>query len=120
MLSLIAINGTWLKTPAQIKWSESDVSDPKSGRTLDGVMHKRTVARKRKLSCKWPVMTFSEASLVVNVLGSSDSFSMTYYDLKANGYRTADFYSGDRSADYKWVLDCSKIVENLSCDVIEV
>lgn len=119
MLSLIAINGTWLKTPAQIKWSESDVSDPKSGRTLDGKMHKTTVARKVKLSCKWPVMTFEDATILVNAL-ASDSFSMTYYDLKANGYRTADFYSGDRSADYKWVLESSKIVENLSCDVIEV
>lgn len=120
MLSLIAINGTWLKTPAQIEWSENDIADPKSARTLDGTMHLSIVARKAKLSCKWPAMTFEDATIVLNALGSMDSFSMTYYDIKTNGYRTSNFYSGDRSGNYKWVLENSKVVENLSCDMIEV
>lgn len=119
MLSLIWINDQLLKTPAQIQWSENDIADPKSGRTLDGVMHKTTVARKVKLNCKWPAMTFDDATILVNAL-ASDSFKLKYYDLKQNGYRTARFYSGDRSANYKWLLADSKVVENVSCDLIEI
>jgi len=120
MIQILTINGTPIRTPADVTWALQDISSSNSGRTLDGVMHKDRVAQKVKLSCKWPAMPFSDASTLLRNVNSRVTFSLTYFDVMQNGMRTANFYVGDRSADYKWVLDDSKVVEGVSFDFIEV
>lgn len=120
MLEILKVNDTVLKTPADVTWSLQDISSPNAGRTLDGVMHKDRVAQKVKLTCKWAAMPASEASILLRNVNSQVNFRLTYFDLMSNGLRTATFYVGDRSSQYKWIRDDSKIVENVSFDFIEV
>lgn len=119
-LSLIAINGTWLETPASITWSEDDISAPGAGRTLDTIMHTKKIGSKIQLKLKWPVMTTEDASVLLKALSSEENFSVEYFDVKENGFVTKTFYSGNRSSAYAWILDDSKVVENVSCDITEV
>jgi len=118
-LQILKVNDTVIKTPAEITWSLFDVSSPNSGRTLDGVMHIDRVAQKVKLSCKWAAMPAEEASILLKNVNDVN-FYLTYFDLKENGMRTALFYVGDRTANFKWILTDSKMVKDVSFDFIEV
>lgn len=120
MYQILKVNDTILKTPADVTWSLQDLSSPDSGRTLDGVMHKDRIAQKVKLSCKWPAMPTSEASILLKNVNSQVNFSLTYFDVMQDENRTATFYVGDRASNYKWIMTNNKMVESISFDFVEV
>lgn len=113
------INGITVKTPQSCTWSLQDLWSDDSGKTLDGVMHKDTVAQKRKLTCKWGAMTWSECSVIANFMKNRGVMvQLTYPDILQGEYITKTFYTGDMTVPY---FDWSReLVESASCDFIEV
>lgn len=119
VLQVLKVNDTVIKTPSDVTWGLSDVSSPDSGRDLAGAMHKERVAQKVKLSCKWPAMPSSEASLLLRNVNSQVNFQLTYFDVMRNGIRTSTFYVGDRTSQYAWLWG-DNTVRNVAFDFIEV
>ena len=120
MQEILKINDTVIKTPAEITWALQDISSPNSGRDQAGTMYKDRVAQKVKLSCKWPHMPTSEASLLLRNVNSQVNFQLTYFDVLRNGMRMATFYVGDRTSQYAWLLENEKTVRDVAFDFIEV
>lgn len=119
-LQVLKINDTRIKTPAEVTWGLQDISSPDSGRDLSGTMHKDRVAQKVKLTCKWPAMPASEASLLLRNVTSQVTFQLTYFDVMQNGVRKSTFYVGDRTSPYAWLWEDSQAVKSVSFDFIEV
>ena len=120
MLQVLTLNGVALKTPAQVTWALQNISSSDSGRTqTDGTMHNTIIAQKVKLTCTWGAMPISDASTLLKAI-NSNNFSLRYFDVMQGNWRTAIFYDGDRTAKIAWLLDDSKVVENVACDFIEV
>lgn len=50
------------------KWSENDLDAPKSGRTLDGVMHRSKVAEKRRADIKLRRVKAADLNIILPLL----------------------------------------------------
>ena len=113
------INGTTVKTPQGCTWSLQDLSSDDSGRTLDGLMHKDIVAQKRKLTCKWPAMKWSECSIIANFMKNKGvKVVLTYPDIMTGTYISKNFYTGDMTVPF---FDWSReLVESAECHFIEI
>lgn len=115
---MIWVDGVQIKTPSAFTWGLQDVSDKAAGRTLDAIMHKNRIARKRKLSLIWAAPTPKEAS---DILAAFDPeyVKITYPDTRTGKNETKTFYTGDITSPMKiWVIG-RKRYEFLSFDVIE-
>jgi hypothetical protein len=52
----------------EFKWEYNDVDAPKSGRTLDAVMHRGRVTDKRKISIKLVPVTLAQCTSIISAL----------------------------------------------------
>lgn len=115
---MIWVDGVVVKTPSAFTWGLQDVSDKAAGRTLDAIMHKNRIARKRKLSFTWAAPTPKEASDIL-VAFSPEYVNITYPDTLTGKNETKRFYTGDITSPMKiWTIR-NKRYEVLSFDVIE-
>lgn len=116
---LLVINGTVLPQPASYEWSLQDVSASSAGRTEDALMHKETVAKKRKLKVTWKAKNTTVTAQILQAVSYSEYFSVRYFDMLENQYSTRTFYVGDRSSGVKkwWVGD--HLIDTISFDLIE-
>ena len=98
---ITAVNGNTvpddLPCPTGYTWKLSDVSASDAGRTEDALMHKKLITQKRHLELEWQNVTRDQAAAVIQAF-NSEYFSVTYWDILDNGYRTDTFYSGDRES----------------------
>lgn len=93
------VDGTPIPTPTTYKFGEEDMSSKKSGRTLDGVMHKDVVAVKDYYECTWKVLSWEDAAVLLNAVHGKTKVKFTYADPKVpNRWLTNDFYIGKRAA----------------------
>lgn len=115
---MIAVNGTYIKTPSTMQWGLQDVSAPDSGRTEDALMHKNRVAQKIKIQLGWNNITPDEAHPIVAAF-NPEYVDVTYYDLLAGGIVTKNFYTGDKTAPFKMWTANNKRYSTLSFDIIE-
>ena len=86
-----------LPCPTGYTWKLSDVSASDSGRTEDALMHKKLITQKRHLELEWQNVTRGQAAAIIQAF-NAEYFSVTYWDILDNGYRTDTFYSGDRES----------------------
>lgn len=116
---LLVVNSVVLPQPASYEWSLQDVSASSAGRTEDALMHKETVAKKRKLKVTWTAKDTTVTATILQAVTSSEYFSVRYFDMLENDYSTRTFYVGDRSAGVKkwWVGD--HLIDTISFDLIE-
>lgn len=121
--AMIKINGVALPCPTSYEFQLMDVSAGESGRTDDALMHKNTVAKKRKLILGWTTLNFAEASAIIQAVSGDEYFSVTYPDyLDGNIRATRTFYVGDRTVPVKaFNMDDSawQLTESISFDLIE-
>lgn len=117
--ALLRINGVVIKSPSEYRFGIYDVSDPDSGRTLDGVMHKNRVTRKRKIELKWKGISVEECSSILSAF-AAEYVQVTYADFLSLSYETRTFYAGDQLAPLVWWTDQGQIIEELSFNIIEV
>lgn len=116
--SLIAV-----RAPTEIKQTFSDLDSGSTTRTASGQMV-RSVVRGgahniRKLELSWKLLPEETARTILNLVQDT-FFWMKYPDVQSGGYRTAQFYAGDRSCEFRRVeIDGTVMIENLSFNVIE-
>lgn len=92
-------NGTTVvpPTPAELKWSISDLDGENSGRNQNGTLFRDRVAVKRKIECSWLPMNSANMSKLLKAV-SDTFFDLTYPDAQDGDNRTITCYVGDRSA----------------------
>ena len=83
----------------------NDVDSPKSGRTMNGEMHRTVIARKRKLGCSFlPIPQSVSSKILLSVKKSF--FEVTYLDPEV-GLRTVNMYSGTKKITLSRVYQSS-------------
>ena len=112
-----------VRAPVEIKQTFSDLDSGSTTRTASGKMV-RSVVRGgansvRKLELSWKLLPEDVASTILNLV-NGPFFWIRYPDILATGYRTAEFYAGDKSCEFRRVeIDGRVMVANLSFSVIE-
>lgn len=105
------IDGVDIPAPSSYGFGAEDLSSKKSGRTLDGVMHKDVVAVKDYYDCTWNCLSWEDAATLLNAVDGKTNVRFTYADPRVPGMMiTNDFYIGKRATgalnlndpDYTW------------------
>ena len=92
------IDGTAIPTPSEYGFDIEDLSSEKSGRTLDGVMHKDVVAVKDYYTCTWKKLSWTEAAALLALVNGKTKVKFTYLDpRRPNEVLVNNFYIGKRS-----------------------
>jgi len=93
-----AIDGVEIPAPSSYKFGAEDLSSKKSGRTLDGVMHKDVVATKDYYDCTWNCLSWEDAATLLNAVDGKTRVQFTYADPRVpNRMLQNDFYIGKRA-----------------------
>ena len=96
------IDGVAIPTPHEYGYSEEDLSSERTGRTLDGVMHKDVVAVKDTYPCVWKKLSWEDTALIMNAVHGKTRVKFTHIDPKIpNRFITKDFYIGKRECKLK-------------------
>ena len=91
------INGTIIPTPSEYTFDIEDLSSEKSGRTLDGVMHKDVVAVKDIYTRTWKKLGWIEAADLLALVNGKTKITLTYIDPRTpNQVKVNQFYVGKR------------------------
>lgn len=93
---MLTINGTKVEAPVEMSVGITDI-DVESNRNANGTMVRNRVAIKRKIECKWGLLTTSQISSILSSC-SGVSFSISYLDPQIGSITTKTFYPGDRTA----------------------
>lgn len=93
---MLTINGTKVEAPVEMSVAITDI-DVESNRNANGTMVRNRVAVKRKIECKWGLLTTSQISTILSSC-SGVHFSISYLDPQIGGTTTKTFYPGDRTA----------------------
>lgn len=91
ILPLIDYNGG-------IKWQRSDLDDPESGRTLDGMMQRGRVATKIRLDIKCHPLKASDVQTLLNLI-LPEYVTVEYTD-PMYGLRECTMYSNNNPATF--------------------
>lgn len=126
-MAYLEVGGVAVKTPSVFVPSRYDLSEPDSGRTLDGLMHSNklrdsngNIVRKVSISIAWSMITPAEAQTILGLFEAEEYFSVKYYDPRyGTTQQTKTFYLGDREAEVKiWTAD-NKRYASLAFTIIE-
>ena len=112
-----------VRAPVEIKETFSDLDSGSTTRTASGKMVRQVVRGGansiRKLELSWELLPEETASMLLNLVKDT-FFWIKYPDIQTGGYRTAQFYAGDRSCEFKRIeRDGTVMIANLSFNVIE-
>lgn len=92
------IDGNPIPTPSEYGFDIEDLSSEKSGRTLDGVMHKDVVAIKDYYTCTWKKLSWTDVAQLLLLVDGKTKVKLTYVDPRyPNRLLVNDFYVGKRS-----------------------
>lgn len=95
---ILLVNGQALPDPKAITWGLQDLDDDEgTGRNANGDMSRDRVARKRKLTIQWGILSTSDLSFILNAI-KDEFFTVKYLDAEDGKARTSTMYVGDRSA----------------------
>lgn len=93
------IDGVAIPTPSTYSFDVEDLSSEKTGRTLDGIMHKDVVSVKDSYTCTWKRLSWEDAAVLLNAVNGKTKFDFTHADPRVpNKFITHKFYIGKRSA----------------------
>ena len=117
---MITVDGVVMPCPSAFTYGLQDVSASESGRVEDenATMYKNRITQKTKLSLGWAGKDWAICSKILQAF-NPEYIHVTYPDLLTGKYETKEFYSGDKTAPYKWWWDGKNIVELLSFDIVE-
>lgn len=91
------IDGTTIPTPTDYDFSVEDLSSEKTGRTLDGIMHKDVIAVKDTYTCTWKSLSWEDTALVLKATDGKTKVTLTYADPRVpNRFISNVFYIGQR------------------------
>ena len=99
MAYVFKIDGVAIPTPTEYTFSVEDLSSERTGRTVDGKMHKDVVAVKDSYTCKWKRLSWEDAATLLNAVDGKQRVSFTHADpRRPNTMVTYDFYIGERTS----------------------
>jgi len=82
-----------------LSWEENDIDAENSGRTMDGLMHRKIVTIKDKHTLTFRTLDVDEAQIVLNALSGSDYIQIqTNVHPKRRGDITLTMYNSSRKA----------------------
>ena len=118
MALTLTIAGSIVKAPSSCEIQVIDiVSEAK--RTVGGNLSCTRLNTKRKLVCKWNLLTAAEWTQILNLIATTFFFSITYTDPLTNGYVTKTVYAGDRKAESIFWFDSTPHYQNAEISFIE-
>lgn len=82
-----------------LKWQRNDVDSSETGRTLDGVLHRKRVASKVRLDITCRPLLAAEASNVLTAI-MPVFVQVTYYDPQLGRTVTKTMYSNNNPASF--------------------
>lgn len=113
------VNGVDMPCPSKCEVGYQDISAPDSGRTLDGLMHKKRIGQKVTLGLEWVGVNDDDAATILQAF-DPEYVNITYHDTKTNSNLTKNFYTGDRKASTYWWNDNGDFTYmNIAFNVIE-
>lgn len=93
------VDGTEIPAPTTYKFGAEDLSSKKSGRTLDGEMHKDVVATKDYYECTWKCLSWDDAATLLNAVDGKTKVTFTHADPRVPGRMVqSKFYIGKRAS----------------------
>lgn len=116
-LQIGGLDLTELVAEGGLKWSRNDLDSDKSGRTLDGVMHRTRVAMKRKLSVTLRRLD-TQQLMAVNQALAPQFVTVTYLD-PLDGAATRVFYSSTVEAAVQTVAGGRTFWDGVTFSLIE-
>lgn len=108
---------THLVEEGGLRWSRNDLDAPNAGRSLDGVMQRKRVAAKRKLSVSCLRMD-TETIMGLNKALYPQFIQVTYLD-PIDGVTTRTFYGSTVEAATQTVIDGETYWDGTSFALIE-
>ena len=93
---IVSVDGAAIPCPSSFVWTLEDISASDAGRTEDGVMHKKRLGQVRKVTLEWWNIETSVASVILTAF-NPEYIDVEYLDPMEGGFRTSNFYVGNRS-----------------------
>lgn len=120
ILTVTKAGGTvvYLPDPQEMSVGVYDVDADGSGRDQSGTMFRDRVAVKQKVECKFPPLSWSEVSTILNAI-EDQFFTLTYPDPKQGSNRSMTCYVGDRTAPVLRAVSGDYLWGNLAVNFIE-
>ena len=113
---IASVDGVAVRCPSKYQYDLQDVSASDAGRTEAVTMDKKRIGQCVKLELAWNNISTAVASQILRAF-NPEYIQVRYLDLMEGGYRTSEFYVGDRTSPmYNAELG---IWENLSFNIIE-
>lgn len=116
MATLYSIGGTAMPTPSDFQVGIMDIS--KAERNASGYLIIERITTKRKLAISYMNLTPTQLSSLLQTI-SATSFSVTYLDPQTGGFRTGEFYSGDRNMGMISFVGGTPVYKDIKFDLIE-
>lgn len=113
---MLKINGASIATPKSFQVDVSDI-DGETNRNAAGQLIRDRIAVKRKLSCEWPALSQTQASVLLGAV--SEVFFNVEYPDPIQGVVTKTFYVGDRTIPMYRNIDGSILWEGLKMNFVE-
>ena len=111
-----------VRAPTVIKQIFQDLDSASTTRTASGRMVRSVVRggnnNVRKLELSWDIIPEEAARTILNLV-KEPFFYMRYPDIQTGEFRTACFYAGDRSAEFRRINEYGNMLGSLMFNVIE-
>ena len=111
-----SVNGVAVRCPSSYQYDLQDISAADAGRTEDTNMDKMRIGQCVKIELAWNGIRTSDVGAILRAF-NPEYITVTYLDPLAGGYRTSEFYVGDRSAPMYSSL--TNLWNNLTFNIIE-
>lgn len=89
-----------------IQWSRNDLDSDKTGRTMDGLMHRTRITAKRKLQISCARMTTAQMASLNKAL-FPQFITVTFLDPLSGGNYTGTFYGSTVQSTTQIYDDCT-------------
>lgn len=110
------VNGAAVRCPSSYQYELADVSAADAGRTEDTVMDKMRIGQCVKLQLSWNGLTTAQAQAILTAF-NPEYITVEYLDPMSGGFRSSEFYVGDRSAPL--YNSAQGLWSNISFNIIE-
>ena len=115
------IDGVAIPTPTDYTFSVEDLSSEKTGRTLDGKMHKDVVAVKDTYACVWKKLSWEDTVTLLKATDGKTKVNFTHADPRVLGnFVTHKFYIGKRECKAQNLTDLKNTWSNVTMTFIRI
>lgn len=117
-MSILQINGADMPAPSSLQVTVAD-QDLNSDTDANGNLHRNRITVKRKLSCEWGPLSWTDTSKLLTSI-KDVFFNVKYPDPETGKFETKRMYVGDRTAPVLIENNDGSIEwGNLSADFVE-